>query len=287
MEIKDGLKSPHVNEDISSSPSPSKSQITQPAASKLNFFDLIIEIRLKIYQELLVVAKPISFNTSFGTGYSGHFDADAKESVGPSLQLLRVNKQIYLEATPILYLNNTFELSHVEESLTPTIIRNETPVQFLTQIGNRNASFIRHLGIYFPWFKTCKEGKIRLEREILELIAAKCTDLITIKMLLWDNYRTDYLKHQKSLQHEYVEIENISAELLNLVDTELKKISSLTEIIVDDHIWKEWQRPEINDKLTKMMLDCGWKVQVAKEEFSDNSDSDSICCGLGAYTLFD
>ncbi|KAF7868618.1 hypothetical protein EAF04_005149 [Stromatinia cepivora] len=286
MGVKNGHKLPRVNEDVSSSspPSPSISPIPQPEDSKLNFFDLIIEIRLKIYKELLVVAKPISFDISFGRG---HLDADAKESVGPSLQLLRVNKQIYFEATSILYRNNTFELSCAEESLTPTIFRSKNPVHFLTQIGNRNASFIRHLGIYFPWFKTCKEGQTRLEGKLLELIAAKCTCLTTIKMLLWDNHRTDYLRHQRSLQHEYVEIGNISAELLKLIDTELKKISSLTEIIVSYHIWKEWPRPEINEKLIQMMLDCGWKVQVTKEEFPEDSDSDSTCCGLGAYTMFD
>ncbi|CAD6447142.1 9d86ef3c-8595-4d41-876a-b9e2ef38f8a3-CDS [Sclerotinia trifoliorum] len=125
-----------LNEDTSlplSSPPSSSSPTAQAPALKLNFFDLIIEIRLKLHKELLVVAKSYTF--SIGTGrahYSEHFniDPDAKEGMGSSLSLFRVNKQIYFEAIPILYRNDEFELTLALEFSTPN--RKNSTVKFFT-----------------------------------------------------------------------------------------------------------------------------------------------------------
>lgn len=69
------------------------------------FLSLPTEIRLKIYSELLVLSKAIIF-----TGHYSYLLPFMFQPKGYGLYpvLLRLNKQIYREASPILYSNNCF-----------------------------------------------------------------------------------------------------------------------------------------------------------------------------------
>jgi hypothetical protein len=71
----------------------------------MNFFDLHTEIRLKIYSELLVHSESIVFVADYGPP-SPPLLRSKRDSLYPAL--LRVNKNVYSEASPPLYSNNRF-----------------------------------------------------------------------------------------------------------------------------------------------------------------------------------
>ncbi|KAL2148788.1 hypothetical protein VTH82DRAFT_1935 [Thermothelomyces myriococcoides] len=91
------------------------------------FLTLPLELRLEIYYHLLVLPPPppresllatyrCSFAASRGLGTAG---ANSKPTLYP--QILRVNKQTYEEALPILYGQNTFAAHPVELTARPTL----------------------------------------------------------------------------------------------------------------------------------------------------------------------
>lgn len=235
--------SPHLYQNASSSPSPpSPSRV-----SGLRFFDFVIEIRLKIYSELLVHSEPIVFVASYGPPSPPLFRSK-REGLCPAL--LRVNKKVHGEASSLLYSNNRFRFPDIFVS-TPSATDSPHIAPFLRQIGSQ-ASLIRHICITFPTFHDFRhEGAMLHEAHIknLELIRDTCTSITTLELLLPPdsaNYAFDDSP--------------ISAEALDLLDTRFKAIPSLKEIIVNFQVYTAEDLSEYRTKIR----DRGWTVEVTK-----------------------
>jgi len=71
----------------------------------MNLFAFPVEMRLKIYSELLVHRRPINFSVPFGGDLSSRL---CPERVDLCPTLLRAGKQVYGEAISLLYSNNCF-----------------------------------------------------------------------------------------------------------------------------------------------------------------------------------
>lgn len=256
------------------------SPIPQSQNSKLNFLDLSIEIRLKIYEELLVVPEPLSLILSSSPGDRTKSIIIRQGSTCPSPQLLRVNQQIHREATPLLYRKNRFHLSRLHRDFGVYMMpSNHGIVKFLTRVGDYNAGMIRHLGIYFP---ICTTDLDLIKKEALESIRNKCTDLTTVKILVWNSPDLDGTYGRVGFDEASDNIPLVQD--LKMIDAELKKISSLREIAVDFCILYWWSRAEFEDWMRKMMCYCGWEVQLTIEETPDSDDRDPR---LTEYRSFD
>src|SRR5712664_1713718 len=70
----------------------------------MNFLNLPAEIRLQIYEELLVLSEPIGFPSS-----PPLFLRESAFGLCPAL--LRASKSVYREASPLLYSRNRFDFS--------------------------------------------------------------------------------------------------------------------------------------------------------------------------------
>ncbi|TGO23783.1 hypothetical protein BPAE_0122g00390 [Botrytis paeoniae] len=256
------------NEPRSSSPVP-RSQ-----TSKLKFLDLTIEIRLKIYEELLVAPEPLSLIFSSSPGDSAQLIAAREDSDCFSPQLLRVSKQFHHEATPLLYRNNRFHLSRLYEEFGDRLMPcNEGIIKFLTQMGNYNASLIRHLGIYFPLTRNDSDTD-PVKNQALDFIHKNCTGLTTVRILLWNSCNLD--RSDRGVKSDEAGSSILFAEDLKRIDAQLKRTSSLRDISLDFCIWGPWEILEIDDKVRQLIHDCGWKVQVTREE-------EEYGCELGRF----
>jgi hypothetical protein len=233
----------HLYQNASSSPSP-------PSPSRvlgLNFFDFAIEIRLKIYSELLVHSEPIVFVADYGP-LSPPLFRSKKEGLCPAL--LRVNKKAHSEASSLLYSNNRFRFPDIFVS---TLSATNSPhvAPFLRQIGPQ-ASLIRHICITFLTFDDFRHDRaILYEAHIknLELIRDTFTSITTLELLL----------PLDSANYAFGD-SPIATEALNLLDARFKAIPSLKEIIVD---FQMYAAEDLSDYWIKMH-DRGWTVEVTK-----------------------
>ena len=209
----------------------------------MNFFDIATEIRLKIYSELLVLSEPIVF-----LAYrSPSLFRSQRERLYPAL--LRANRRVHREASPLLYSNNRFQFPEVFTfTFAPTATSNVHIAPFLYQIQSQ-ASLIRHICIPLHIFDYPQFSGVRFHKahiKILELIRDTCTSIKTLELLVspdYDNYPLG------------------DSETLDLLDTRFKSIPSLKEIIVNFKVYPE-QDP--SDDLTKKVHDYGWTVSVTK-----------------------
>ena len=226
----------------------------------MDFFNLPAEIRLQIYEELLVLSEPIIFNS--------YRPFRMQQRYGLCPALLRTSKGVHREASPMLYSSNRFEFT---EPIPSQKLYNEYAAaltSFLSQTGDQNASFIRHLNIGFPAFENdhrpgstgptlrLKENTIKA----LELIRDKCTSITRLDTSLQDE---DDLWLFESYKADSV----VEAAFASL-DARFKEISSLKEINV--HIIS-YDNP--SNGLMKKMRDCGWTVNVTLEDL-DESEGD-------------
>jgi 2EXR family protein len=76
----------------------------------MNILDLPAEIRLQIYEELLVLSEPIIFRMSWFPPSPPLFH---KSAYGLCPALLRASKSVYREAIPLLYSRNRFDFSDI------------------------------------------------------------------------------------------------------------------------------------------------------------------------------
>jgi len=228
----------------------------------MNFLDLPAEIRLQIYEELLVRSEPIIFRMS---GFPPSPPLYLyKGAYGLCPALLRASKSVYREASPLLYSRNRFDFS--DSDLIYTMLKLSTNCKslaltsFFSQIGDKNTSFIRHLYIDFPTFRDHRPETTALEDnniKTLELIRDKCTNIAILEMSLYDIWPFEYFKANGSLI--------VAEAALELLDTRFKAISSLKEVIV--HIYRD---PIAGNNLQKKMRDCGWTVNVTiLEEYNE------------------
>lgn len=146
----------------------------------MNFLDIPTEIRLKIYTFLLIAQEPICF-----------YDALCSE-------ILRTCKQVFLEASPVLYSDNEFQLIHefefdgdweMERSL-----RRPRVASFLEQLGSQ-AHLIRYISIRLSTFNTGADSTDdalslnEVDTIELEAIRSMCPRISTLEFLLEDAYQ--------------------------------------------------------------------------------------------------
>ncbi|KAI9856730.1 MAG: hypothetical protein M1813_008767 [Trichoglossum hirsutum] len=207
----------------------------------MNFFNFAAEIRLMIYEELLVLSEPITFETTWDP--SRPLSLSKRYGLCPAL--LRANKRVNREASPLLYSGNRFRFSGLD--LTP--------------------SFLRHVCIDFPEFGDYRPGSTVLQEDsikILELIRDNCTGIATLETSLRDDFRLECVGYK-------LDSSPITVEALELLDARFKAILSLKVVIVDAHVYDD---EDLSDDLMKKMRDCGWTIKVAKLEKLEYVDSE-------------
>ena len=145
------------------------------------------EVRLKIYDEILVKDFPIAVIANHEAESSDESEALTPPHLLPlvwvsakglSPALFRVNKQINREATSILYSNNEFRFADVYILQHKCSVPHVAP--FIRQIG-LNAGLLRHMCFNFPdWtVNHLNQGFI----ELIHLIKVACTGLRELEML--------------------------------------------------------------------------------------------------------
>lgn len=121
-----------------------KTKAPTKAKQKCLLLDLPVEIRLKIYDLLLVSRFNRWDNPSWSVGNTHQkliildfIQARQYRTMEPAV--LQACKQIYLEAVPILYSRNVFRFNHPDLML-----------RLMAQIGHTNMKLIQSLDIYVP-----------------------------------------------------------------------------------------------------------------------------------------
>ncbi|OAA33091.1 hypothetical protein AAL_00556 [Moelleriella libera RCEF 2490] len=145
------------------------------------FLDLPIEIRLHIYSDLLVQDDAVEFGADLGPRDPRlmRYRVDNR-SLCPAV--LRVNKLVNSEATPILYSANRFRFPDAYTSFGDSLVPYIVP--FLQQVG-RNASLLQHICIKFPAFCYQSWEKPVLRKELIHVfqgIRDACLGLKTIEI---------------------------------------------------------------------------------------------------------
>ncbi|KIW25741.1 uncharacterized protein PV07_08897 [Cladophialophora immunda] len=212
----------------------------------MNFSDLAVEIRLRIYSELLVNPGPIDFVADFGPSSPPLFRRQ-RDGLYPAI--LRVNKEIHREASPVLYAWNHFRFPEVF-SLSAPVSAYITP--FLNRIGS-HASLIRHIRIPFPTFDYPLPDRAVLHEvhvKNLETIRRACAGLQTIELLVPAEHCNYALRDDA-----------IAPEALNILDMRLQSMPSLKEITVNFEVY---DGGDSSDDLTELLHGHSWAVKVTK-----------------------
>ena len=212
----------------------------------MNFSKIAIEIRLKIYSELLVHSGPIDFVADFGP-LSPPLFRGQKDGLCPAI--LRLSRMIHCEASPLLY-SNCFRFPEVFTTSSAPTSAHIGP--FLDQIGS-HARLIRHICIPFPTFDYPQPARVILHEahiKNIELIRVTCTGIQTLELSIPPEHCNYALNHSA-----------IAVEALDLLDTRLKSILSLEEIIVNLQVYPQ---QDSSDDLTKTMHGYGWTVKVTE-----------------------
>lgn len=208
-------------------------------------FSLPLEMREKIYSELLVVAIPIAFEPGDGTLYRPV--GSRRRGLYPAI--LRVNKKAYREASRLLYSKNRFEIPNATDS--PKFPETASVALFLSQIGYQ-ASLIRYICIDFPrWDFDQPEGGSSHPGDIrnLELVRSSCQNLRVLELSLGTG-------------QDLIFYEPVTAEILDSIDVATKDVLLRKEIMVHIQVYDE---DDIQDSVT-MMRTHGWTVEVTKRE---------------------
>lgn len=216
----------------------------------MSFFDLPTELRLNIYSELLVLAEPIVFETC-----GRPLSPSLWRSEGDRLctELLRVNKKVLSEARPLLYARNCFQFPNVP---TRTAVGSVHIAPFLEQIGDEQASLIRHICIIFPDIYYDIYGSVALHPahiRSLALVREICTSLSTLELSL---DTSDCLA-------DYVSESDATEKTLDFLNMRFSAILSLKEVVVNVQIYGE---EELHNTAMTKMCEYGWTVHVTKCE---------------------
>jgi hypothetical protein len=175
----------------------------------MDFFSFPTEIRLMIYSELLVHSRPIIIRIDDRAIY--HVEKAEKRSL--YLELLRVNKKMHSEASPVLYSKNRFGYPDSQR-----VSHHGHNAPSLRQIGSQT-SLIRYICITFPRSAVLDEFFIKR----LELIQDTCKCITTIELIL---------RRSMSFYKDLFEDSPIGAEALDMLDMRFKTFPSLKKIFV-------------------------------------------------------
>lgn len=212
-----------------------------------NLLTLPGELRNEIFKQVLVVQGPIE---------PGPYCFQP-----PSLtrELLRVNKAIHREAISLLYTQNCFDFTEYDS---------EDLISFLDNIGRNNASRIQQVYINFPKIRDLGADPLIMDEDYVRYFAkiqSDCTDLRTITTSARST-------NAMVLKLDKLDKPHVVGEVLALVDTHFKAITSLKQIIVE--VYEDGP----SAALRKVMESRGWTIKVvgrAEESDFAGSFSDS------------
>jgi len=208
-----------------------------------NFLDLPRELRDLVYELCLLHPVPIVpwFQQELTSG------------------LLRANKTAHREASPLFYSQNRFDFTWTGP---------EEIASFLRTIG-RNNDYIQHVCVDFPHFHYREPGDVTLSDggiSIFESIQSSCANLSTLTAFAYSTYSME-------LRLEEPDNPEIVTEVLMLVDTRFRAISSLKKIIVcvyDD---------DPSSSFIREMKNRGWTIN--ETEYGEEWDTDRYDDHLG------
>ncbi|ELR09274.1 hypothetical protein GMDG_03844 [Pseudogymnoascus destructans 20631-21] len=196
-----------------------------------NFLPLPRELRDKIYELCLTHKKQLAS------------------------RLLGVNRSVNHEASLVLYSNHF--------NFTTTSNNHVTP--FLETIGTNNAGNIQHIKINFPNFRNLELGNVTIDEDdtrVLESIQRRCTSLKSLTSFRCSTYDMEY--KLRALHNP-----NIVIEALGLVNSRLRAMPSLQDIIVE-----VFEDPP-SDEIWEIMWNQGWTIveMEYEEDWGDSDDS--------------
>ncbi|KAI1193029.1 hypothetical protein F5X97DRAFT_328988 [Nemania serpens] len=209
------------------------------SAFPFRFLSLPPEIRNQVYEVILVPPHPVRLVDITDHGTIQVFGASW--SWKRSTVLLRVNRQIRVEATAILFGRNQFTIgSDCPEAL----------FYFLTCIGPVNASLITHLRVNFPSVDDvdCVPGQLTLRNpdvRDMQLIQRICTGLATLGLLI-------HCGNARIFTRTNVDHCRVVKEYFPQVDTLLKAIPSLGKVVISTH------GINVQQSTKDAMRDFGW-----------------------------
>jgi hypothetical protein len=219
------------------------------------FFDLPVEIRLKIFAELLLLPEPIPFALEYTTN---PVRAVRRRHRGDGLspEVLLVNKQTHREASTVLYSQNVFRFPN----LLKNIASKDTVhvAVFLEQIGAANASLLRHVVLPCPpnVVERDSSGFYRLPAGYLRNLAAirdRCVGLKTVQLTMPMYISIVFAEWP------------VAASLLDLLAPPLKEVGSLESVVIDLLLFDKIRNPSVdvgNAPLLRNIRDRGWRPMI-------------------------
>lgn len=215
--------------------------------SESRLLSLPYELREIIYQYVLVVAPPLYLYHDRGSDKIQLFTPERRRQW---LALLFTNRQIYVEATPILYSSAQFTIIDVTHNQAHLL------QCFLNRIGPVNARYLSNLCINFPFLASGSSQKgmiILLNDDVrcLKLLQEYCVGLRTLETIVHTKNAKGLARASQDMNgSEYVR------EALSQVDAHFKTIPSLRRVVVKFH-----NGPPTRG-LTKLMEGLGWVVTM-------------------------
>lgn len=224
----------------------------------LSFLGLPFEIRDQIYRNLLVIPSYIHLCPGTEWGKQRPCRANTGEPLGLCPAILRTNRFICDEATPILYTRNAFVMATLDPR---SFGWADTRVAegFLSSIGPKNAALVRHVSIAFPIFSNYHEGQVALDDHsegVIGLLRDRCPSLVQLETEAGVNLNTiEVLFKWKGYQ--------LASEAAAAMDARFRTISSLEKIIVN--IFPLIGSAACSPVIIEKMRDQGWEVCVILE----------------------
>ncbi|KAF4255224.1 hypothetical protein KXX16_005472 [Aspergillus fumigatus] len=198
---------------------PSDKASSPSSPTYVGFFRLPIELRNRIYKEVLALPQQLVLFQDPGCPV----ESFAPEKPPQWLALLYTHPQIAKESMAILYSTNRFAL---EEG---TKRQGNLLQSFLDCIGSVNASFLSQLRMDFPAIerKDGQSSEIRLREDglrILRLLQEKCTNLKALETLVYGS-NGGLIAHQETDPQ-------LLRDVLQNIDAHFRAIGSLRRIVV-------------------------------------------------------
>ncbi len=227
-------------------------------SATMDLFAIPVELRLKIYSQLLVHSGPINLERR-------EHPLPARLWLGEEIDLcpalLRTSKQVYNEAVSFLYSDNCFHFP--KKGIETTYTTDTTLAFFLGQIGLL-ARLLRHVYVTLPNRSTWLVTQLH-EDDIkdLDLIRDACVGITTL-----------------GISVAFTSGFPVSTAFLDSIDTRLKTFPPLQNVIVnvrwyggesveasDDEAGDlggvdDWNHPE--GSLAAKLRERGWTVQITK-----------------------
>lgn len=224
----------------------------QSLAMSAPFLRLSSELRNLIYKYVLLIPECITP----ASGYHSRQDLNTG--------LLRVNRSIHHEATPLFYGQNTFDLTDCIDAI--------DAVSFLEKLG-RNATFLKSISMDFPGFAVLETENVVIEEgdtRVLSTMEHLYTNLSRLTMSV-------YSTHAAELRLDALDHNGLISEALAKVDRVFRGIQSLREMRVI--VYEEAP----NDYTRREMTRLEWQIITIPEEsefgggisdYDDNYDDD-------------